>query len=168
METVFKCHRSSLDGIFSQGPWIEVLLSLKVISKVSNKRCKNSIPTAATGKQYLILALPNKVKQAVSDFGIWKCFMLQDWPTVSLTFHSQDGCPLNSWFLGNYTDLNLHVRERIRKEPSWLNCSGEQKVEWMGPYRRELFQSQNKGTDGLSQSEPWLRPLPAGPLTWSL
>lgn len=96
METVFKCRHSSLDSIFSQGTRIEGLLSFKVISKASNKRCKNSIPTAATGKQYLILALPNKVKRAVSDFGIWKCFMLRDQPTVSLTFLSQDGCPLNS------------------------------------------------------------------------
>lgn len=96
METVFKCRCSSLDSIFSQGTQIEVLLSFKVISKVSNKRCKISIPTTATAKQYLILALPNNVKRAVSDFGIWKCFMLQDRPTVSLTFLSQDGCPLNS------------------------------------------------------------------------
>ena len=94
METVFKCC-SSLDSIFYQGTKIEVLLSFKVTSKASNKRCKNSVPIPATGKQYLILALPKKVQRAVSDFGIWKCFMLQDRPTVSLTFHSQDGCPVN-------------------------------------------------------------------------
>lgn len=38
---------------------------------------RNSVPTAAAGEQCFGLALPDKVKQAVSASGIWKCFLLQ-------------------------------------------------------------------------------------------
>lgn len=71
-------------------------------------KTQNSIPPTATGEQGLIWALPGKMKLPVSESGIWKCFMLQGPLSVSLTFHSQAGCPVNFYFLRNYTDLNLH------------------------------------------------------------
>lgn len=72
---------------------------------------QNPIPTAATGKQYLILALPSKMGPAVSDFGMWKCFMLRHQPGTSLPFLSQTGCPANFYFLKKNADLNLQREE---------------------------------------------------------
>lgn len=95
---------------------MEVLLPFKVISKASNQRCNNSVSIAATGRQSLIFSLPNKGKQAGRGFGIWKYFLLQGRPGVSLqVWHSGWLALFISVFLRNHTHLNLHCKKKSEK-----------------------------------------------------
>lgn len=127
-------------------------------------KIQNSIPTTATGKQYSILALPKKVKQAVSDFGIWMYFMLQGRLSMSLTFHSEAGCPVNFYF-SEITLISVYAvsKKRIRKESSQLNGSREQKVEWMSLTEENCFRLRTKGQMDQASLSPGSASYQMGP-----